>query len=416
MQERNFDIATPRSVPPSVSPLSGEPSAESGIFSVFQPIFSVAHKRAVGHEALVRGRDAAGVIQSAQEVLSSLAEDRDASEVERACVRLHLSEFVRQGREGWLFLNVIPEALAERQTVKELFGSWLEEAGLDGHRVVIEVVETKTSSECALARSIEGLRELGCWIAIDDFGAGESNFERIWRLRPNIVKLDRKMLVEACQHDHVRRLMPGIVSLLHEAGCLVVLEGIETDEQAMIAMESDVDFVQGHRFALPSVAQPLESEVREVLGELAQSLRNRMAEKGRQEEAFLQSYLGKFEECANTVVLTGNFRAASGLMIQHKGVQRVYLLNDQGVQVGDNLEGRRGGGPDAMAFGPFLHSEGADWFRRAYFQRAIARPGVIQTSRRYLSVRDARPCVTMSVALQLDDQLSVLCVDLDHDL
>lgn len=392
-----------------------ESSKESEVFSVFQPIFSVAHKRAVGHEALLRGRDGSGATLGAKEVLSALAEEKDANEIERACVRLHLKEFVRQGREGWLFLNVIPEALAERETVKESFGRWLEEAGLKGHRVVIEIVETKAASECVLATAIEGLRELGCWIAIDDFGAGESNFERIWRIRPNIVKLDREMLVEACQREHVRRLMPGIVSLLHEAGCLVVLEGIETDEQAMIAMESDVDFVQGYRFSIPSTVEPLESEVREIFGGLSMSLRTRMVEKGRQEEAFLQGYLGKFEECANIVSLTGSFREGSALLIEHPGVQRVYLLSDQGVQVGDNLEGRANR-PDAMAFGPFLHSEGADWFRRAYFQRAIARPGVIQTSRRYLSVRDARPCVTMSVALQVKDRLRVLCVDLDHDL
>lgn len=415
MQPRNLPAPPAESFLPPRPRFSGEPTKEPEVFSVFQPIFSVAHKRAVGHEALVRGRDAKGMTLGAKDVLNALAEAKDENEIERACVQLHLSEFVRQGREGWLFLNVSPEALAERETVKELFGRWLLEAGLQGHRVVIEIVETKAISECALATAIEGLRELGCWIAIDDFGAGESNFERIWRIRPNIVKLDREMLVEACRHDHVRRLMPGIVSLLHEAGCLVVLEGIETDEQAMIAMESDVDFVQGYRFSKPSVVEPQEAEAREVFGLLSLALRGRMAEKGRQEEAFLQGYLGRFEECANIVSLTGSFREGSALLIQHPGVQRVYLLSDQGVQVGDNLEGRADR-PDAMAFGPFLHSEGADWFRRAYFQRAIARPGVIQTSRRYLSVRDARPCVTMSVALQVKNELRVLCVDLDHDL
>lgn len=352
----------------------------------------------------------------AAEVLNALAASRDAGEIEGACVRLHLQEFVRQGREGWLFLNVIPHVLAERETVKVLFGQWLREAGLDGQRVVIEVVETKTSCETALANAIFGLRELGCWIAIDDFGAGESNFERVWRIRPNIVKLDREMLVEACQHDHVRRLMPGIVSLLHEAGCLVVLEGIETDEQAMIAMESDVDFVQGYRFSMPSAFKPPDGDVKEIFGVLARALRSRMAERGQKEEAFLQGYLRKFEECANIVGLTGNFGDASTLLIKHPGVQRIYLLNDEGVQVGDNLEGGSPSRPDRMAFGPFLHSEGADWFRRAYFQRAIARPGVIQTSRRYLSVRDARPCVTMSVALRVQDEMRVLCVDLDHDV
>lgn len=102
-------------------------------------------------------------------------------------------------------------------------------------------------------------------------------------------------------------------------------------------------------------------------------------------------------------------------MIQYPGVLRVYLLDADGRQVGDNLE-RDSVAADQMNFGPFVRSGGADWFRRPYFQRAIARPGSLQLSRRYLSIRDARPCVTFSIAITVHEKQRVLCVDLDHEV
>ena len=67
-------------------------------------------------------------------------------------------------------------------------------------------METSAYDEENLARCVQYFRDLGCLVAIDDFGAGESNFERIWRLKPDIVKLDRSMVVEATRTPRVRSI------------------------------------------------------------------------------------------------------------------------------------------------------------------------------------------------------------------
>ncbi len=46
---------------------------------------------------------------------------------------------------------------------------------------------------------------MGCLLAIDDFGAGHSNFERVWNLKPDIVKLDRTLLVRALSSDKTQK-------------------------------------------------------------------------------------------------------------------------------------------------------------------------------------------------------------------
>ncbi|MCG5548729.1 EAL domain-containing protein [Halorhodospira halochloris] len=48
-----------------------------------------------------------------------------------------------------------------------------------------------------------------------------------------------------------RRILNNLVALIHEAGSLVVLEGVETEHQALTALYPDVDFVQGFFFARP---------------------------------------------------------------------------------------------------------------------------------------------------------------------
>ncbi len=382
--------------------------------SAFQPIFSLAHASPVGQEALLRGIGPHGAL-SASETLQMLADQLSISEIEERCARLHLNNFAVQERVGWLFLNLSPEVLPDRASVLNRFGGWLEEAGVEGHQVVIEIVEKRARSEASLAGAIEGFRDLGCLVAIDDFGAGESNFERIWRIGPDIVKLDRAMLTEACENPRVRQLLPGIVSLLHEAGCLVVFEGIETPEQALIALESDIDFVQGYLFSRPSEEKHEAHEVAEIFADLGSRFRVDVAKRAKKDDSFFQFYRGTFQQCARSLESHAELHLAADGFMSMPGVQRVYLLDSDGRQVGENLERSSQGERGLNRFDPFIRCQGADWFRRPYFQRAIARPSVLQISRPYLSVRDATRCVTLSIGFKMRGRLHVLCADLDYE-
>ncbi len=384
------------------------------IRSAFQPIYSVAHSAAIGHEALLRGDGPRGPM-GAGDIIASLSHQWSAAQIDEACARLHLSTFSRQAREGWLFLNVSPDVLSDRTTAQRMFGSWLRESGVGRGRVVVEIVEKEARSEQELACAIEGIRDAGCLVAIDDFGAGESNFQRIWRMRPDIVKLDRGILEEACQHAHVRQLVPGIVSLLHEAGCLVVLEGIETEEQAMVAMESDVDFVQGYLFSRPSEDAPDPADARAVFERLF--VRFQRAVRGRRErdEGYFDLFTVPFQDCARSLEEGEPLSSAAQSLIRMPSTQRAYLLDSEGRQVGTNLESPFSASTETMEFSPFASSEGANWFRRPYFRRAVSRPGTLQISRPYLSVRDATRCVTLSMGLHIAGDLRVLCLDLDFD-
>ena len=221
--------------------------------TALQPIFSISHKRVVGYEALIRAFDTDNAAVLPLHLFELPSSDAENLLLDRLCRYLHISNYSGfQDQLNWLFLNVSPRVVSAGNRADSFFGELLKKTGLPPHRIVMEIVEQPTDDAERLRETVAYYQQLGCLTAIDDFGAGHSNFERIWNLSPDIVKLDRKLLTRATDDHKARQILNGIVSLLHQSGCLVLLEGVETHDQAMIAIDAGVDFVQGFYFSRPS--------------------------------------------------------------------------------------------------------------------------------------------------------------------
>ncbi|WP_175764224.1 EAL domain-containing protein, partial [Burkholderia ambifaria] len=151
----------------------------------------------------------------------------------------------------WLFLNVHPGVLTDPFQAAALLAN-LKRLDISPRRVVLEVLEQRADDLDRLADAVHDFREHGFLIALDDFGAGHSNIERIWQLNPDIVKLDRIMLSHAQHRSGQLAILHGLVTLLHEAGKLVLIEGIETEHDAQVALACEADFVQGYFFGRPA--------------------------------------------------------------------------------------------------------------------------------------------------------------------
>lgn len=382
--------------------------------SAFQPIYSFAHGRAVGYEALLRAQDAAHHPVSPLQVFAMPEDDAELVHLDRLCRALHLRNHpTGAAADDWLFLNVNPRVVIDGKRYGQFFAGLLESLGIAGHRLVIEILEGAITDEPALPEALAYYRELGCVIAIDDFGAGHSNFERIWRLSPDIVKLDRSMTEQAAQQPRVRRILPGLVALLHEAGCLVVMEGVETEAEALIAMDADADLVQGYFFARPSPAPLTDPMERPALPLLGQHFRELSAREALRQRGDLESYIHAFRRSAGALQSGMTLGRACATLLDMPRVERCYLLDADGVQIGVNLV------PEARIhnadprFRPLSDTRSATWFRRPYFRRAMEHSGEVQITRPYLSLTGARMCVTLSMALPDDTGLRVLCCDME---
>ncbi|POM19175.1 Putative cyclic-di-GMP phosphodiesterase YjcC [Burkholderia cepacia] len=176
--------------------------------TVFQPIFSLSHQRAVGYEALLRAHDALDRAVSPLDVFGEAARQGELLQLDRLAQALHLENFALLGAEReWLFLNVHPGVLTDPFQAAALLAN-LKRLGMPPRRIVLEVLEQRAEDVERLAEAVREFRTHGFLIALDDFGAGHSNLERIWQLNPDIVKLDRIMLSHAAHRT-------GLTAILH---------------------------------------------------------------------------------------------------------------------------------------------------------------------------------------------------------
>lgn len=381
--------------------------------TALQPIFSISHKRIVGYEALIRAfdNDASPVLPPH---LFDLAEDHPSNLLlDRLCRALHVRNF-QSTCDGinWLFLNVSPQCVASGMQSDSFFDRLLQDAGFPAHRVVVEIVEKPSDDPAQLRRTVEYYRSLGCLTAIDDFGAGHSNFERIWNLRPDIVKLDRQMLARATDDKRTRQILKGIVSLLHESGCLVLMEGVESRDQALIAVDAGVDFVQGFYFCYPTTelgnAVRREADFDALLAEYKRDKQ----QQSDPTQTITSFFSHRFERVISALQGGSDFEDACEPLANHHTVSRCYLIGDDGIQAHDSLLSRESAHRLDPRFRPLENTDRADWYRQHYLRRALRRPGELQVTRPYLSVTGAHMCITLSRAFVHGDRTLVLCCDI----
>ena len=384
--------------------------------SAFQPIFSPAHRRAVGYEGLIRARDKRGRIVPPLELFSEVPVGETRILLDRQCRSLHVSNFTRFADErSWLFLNIDPYVAIEGRNFGSFFAGMLRESGLAPHRVAVELIESPLADEGKLAAAMEYYRELGCVIVLDDFGAGHSNFDRIWRLNPDIVKIDREMTRRVTVEPLARRMFAGIVSVLHEAGALVCVEGIETEDEALCATDANADLVQGHYFASPATGLVEEGCARDTFARLFAGFRAEVLEMQAQRHAKLEPYFSGLATAAGALASGVGLPAAAAALIAQPYTQRCYLIGGDGLQLGANLEAERNASARDPRLEPMRPTAGTNWQNKPYFRRAIASPGAIQVTRPYLSVTGPKLCVTLSIAYTRKGGTEVVCADLDYE-
>lgn len=235
--------------------------------SVFQPIFN-SDNQIIGVEALVRIQHAQnGCIRPDLFFHSDQTCFDDKINVERLSRVIHIRNFARSKfRHLKLFLNVLPSAgeyLALENIDTSLLAQRLKALGIYNNQLVMEVVELEADNEQSLASAMKKLNDSQFNIAVDDFGVDASNRERVERLSPNIVKIDRSLMLSYMDGDQFA-LLSGL-KLAKKIGSKVVVEGIETEEQLIAMRALNVDMYQGYFLAMP---EALEAVYREECNDL----------------------------------------------------------------------------------------------------------------------------------------------------
>ncbi|WP_428424833.1 EAL domain-containing protein [Methylibium sp.] len=401
---------------PAGRPVTGS-HAGHRLASHFQPIFSLSHGRVVGHEALLRATDAAGTAVPPPRFF----EGHDCEELlwrDQLVRTMHMANYAKAAPQAqWLFLNLHPQVfLQSPQTTFDACGEAMPRAlRLQPAQIVVEVLEDAVRDDADFDAAVETIRAQGGLIALDDFGAGHSNFDRVWRLRPEIVKLDRSLVERAARDLRARRVVVQMTSLLHECGALVLMEGVETEAEAFVALEADADLVQGYFFARPQAALVEPGHACDTLN----ALWDGFGERWREEDCGYRERIAPYFNAIGyaSALLAGGrcLEEAVQSFLELPGTEVCYLLGQDGRQVGVNQWGQSPSNTGST-FEPFRDTRGARWARRPYFRRAVAAVGKVQVTRPYRTLHGAHLCVTVSTAFRAPasqgGELHVVCGDL----
>ncbi|EFG2886136.1 EAL domain-containing protein, partial [Escherichia coli] len=88
-------------------------------------------------------------------------------------------------------------------------------------------------------------------VAIDDFGKGHSNMARLSGLPVSVLKVDKSVIGEGVEERATRAIIKGLVQVAAELDIELLVEGVETEDQARTMQELGVDTAQGYLFARP---------------------------------------------------------------------------------------------------------------------------------------------------------------------
>jgi len=381
--------------------------------SHFQPIYSIDHQKIIGYEALIRGKNHNGNNVAPDVIFGTPSDEASSIFLDRLCRYTHIANAQKlENQDLWLFLNVSSLACEKGRNYGKFFASLLSYFKIPADRIVIEIIEDNCTDNDKLMETCNYYKSLGCLIAIDDFGAGHSNFERIWNLRPDIVKLDRSILLRSIKSKHTQKMLMSIVQILHQAGCLVILEGIETEEQALVAIDSNIDFVQGFYFSRPQPANFTPTEIKPLFAHLITQTTAIEQNQLHQDLRWSSTYRKAFLQAAMIIKAGENIKSAIKPLMDLEKVSRCFLVDDQGLQLGESyIFDQEKLNPNGK-FHQLQFGNNANWFRKVYIRNALRQPNQMYISSPYQSVTGDGLCITTSMCFDTDEGRKILCMDI----
>jgi len=124
-------------------------------------------------------------------------------------------------------------------------------------QLIVEITETAALHDIQeSARFVGTLRELGCRVALDDFGAGFTSFRYMQALDVDIVKIDGSFVRNLAENHDNQIFLRHLVGLADAFGLITVAECVESARDASILRQEGVRFLQGYHFGRPTLEHP----------------------------------------------------------------------------------------------------------------------------------------------------------------
>lgn len=229
---------------------------EKQLYVHYQPQVSLVTGKLVGVEALARWRHPEHGMVSPVEFIPIAEDSRLISELGRqvlrsACLQLAAWSAALPGRMLSMTVNVSPRQLGDPGFISEV-QTILKETGISHSSLCLELTESAlTNPEAEVVATLNQLRQMGVYVAIDDFGTEYSSLARLRDLPIEVLKIDRSFIDGLPTETGDTAIVSSILSLAFATGKHVIAEGIERVEQALALRSMGCHVAQGYLFSVP---------------------------------------------------------------------------------------------------------------------------------------------------------------------
>jgi diguanylate cyclase (GGDEF)-like protein/PAS domain S-box-containing protein len=218
----------------------------------YQPILRLSDRKVTGYEALLRWQHPTRGLLGPAEFLDVILDSEYETPVTDWVLRRACRDASRRPRDQRRVNVNVSSLQIGRRDLPDVVLACLAESGLNAGDLVLELTEDRLLSRPDGVQLLDRLRSLGVSIAIDDFGTGYAGLQYLQRFPDiNIIKLDRSFIAGLWQDQVSEHIVRGVVEIAHSCGLTMVIEGVETAEQAEFVQQLGADAAQGYYFGRP---------------------------------------------------------------------------------------------------------------------------------------------------------------------
>jgi len=228
---------------------------ERRIVLAFEPVVETKTRKIAFYECLMRVQRPDGRLAHANEIIPVAERVGLMRMVDYRVLELVVNELAA-APDLTASVNVSPASTVDPDWWAGLGALLRAHTSVSG-RLIIEITETAAIQDVDDARGfVTRVKDLGCRIAIDDFGAGHTSFRNLRKLGVDIVKIDGAFVQNIVKSSDDRAFVHTLVDLSRRLGLKTVAEWVQDEEAARLLADWGCDFLQGALIGLANDARP----------------------------------------------------------------------------------------------------------------------------------------------------------------
>jgi diguanylate cyclase (GGDEF)-like protein len=233
---------------------------ERRILLAFEPVVETVSRKPAYYECLMRIARADGTHAPASQVIPIAERLGLVRLLDHRVLELLVSEMAAVPSLH-ASVNVSPASTTDPDWWSTLGALLRANAGV-AERLMVEITESAVIHDIDDTRGfVARVKDLGCRIAIDDFGSGYTSFRNLRKLGADTLKIDGAFVQNLMRSDDDRAVVHALIGLAKQLGLRTVAEWVQDEASARLLASWGCDYLQGALIGLATVERPWGSVV-----------------------------------------------------------------------------------------------------------------------------------------------------------